>query len=204
MQPHRLGRVIPDCTNRYVLRSRVRRDAGRLTMLPQVSHAATVIDPLPVRRISSTRTTMESATPKKFKSNLLAALDLKPDLDDAENLNPLLTQLKRKQTPGSPDPRQPKRTTTSVRSNIPGLENTLCGCSRTVNSTPDLILPPYSVPAILQPPPSTAGLPKDHRQEFGINYNEDAPVSRLDLAQPDQQEQYGSTPSPCGTSHGLV
>ncbi|KAF9649722.1 hypothetical protein BDM02DRAFT_3186073 [Thelephora ganbajun] len=107
---------------------------------------------------------MEPATPRKFKSNVLAALDVKPNLD------PLPTQTKRKQTPGSPDPRQPKKVAAGIRSNIPGLENVLFS-------------------TILQPPPSSAGLPRDHRQEFGIHYNEDAPISRLDLAAPDQQEQ---------------
>jgi hypothetical protein len=144
---------------------------------------------------------MESATPKKFKSNLLAALDLKPNPNELEDYNPLLTQMKRKQTPGSPDPRQPKRAAATVRSNVPGLENLVCRCPRVINSTRDLISLSYSVSAVLQPPPSTAGLPKDHRQEFGIHYNEDAPVSRLDLAAPDQQQQYGSTLSPCRTSH---
>lgn len=70
---------------------------------------------------------MESATPKKFKSNVLAALDLKPNVDDLENHNPLLTQMKRKQTPGSPDPRQSKRVQAGISSNIPGLENVLRG-----------------------------------------------------------------------------
>lgn len=154
------------------------------------SHAPAATDPY-LHRISSTRTTMESTTPKRFKSNLLAALDFKPNLDNLEN-NPLLTQTKRKQTPGSPDPRQPKRVAAASRSDIPGLENIVCGCSRTVCSMRDLILLSYLVPAILQPPPSTAGLPKDHRQEFGINYNEDAPISRFDLAGPDQQQQYDS------------
>jgi hypothetical protein len=91
----------------------------------------------PVTRVSHARgdlllcfptfTTMESATPKKFKSNVLAALDVKPNLGDPENYHLLLTQTKRKQTPGSPDPRQPKRPAASFRPNIPGLENIPCG-----------------------------------------------------------------------------
>ena len=147
---------------------------------------------------------MESATPKKFRSNLLAALDIRPGPDDLENRSPLLTQTKRKRTPGSPDPRQPKRVADAIRSSIPGLESVICGCSGVINSAPDLILLSYSVTPILQPPPSTAGLPKDHRQEFGINYNEDAPVSRLDFAAPDQQQQYDSSLSRCGTSHEIL
>ena len=135
---------------------------------------------------------MGSATPKKFKSNLLAALDVKPGPDDFENYNPLPTQAKRKQTPGSPDPRRPKRVADAIRSNVPGLENVMCKRFGAINSIRYPIFLSYSVSAILQPPPSTAGLPKDHRQEFGINYNEDAPVSRLDFAAPDQQQQYGS------------
>ncbi|KAF9784773.1 SNF2 family N-terminal domain-containing protein [Thelephora terrestris] len=113
---------------------------------------------------------MESATPKRFKSSVLAALDVKPNPENFEIFNPFPTQRKRKLTPGSPDPRNPKRVASGVRPNIPGLENILFS-------------------AVLQPPPGTAGLPKDHRQEFGIHYNEDAPISRLDLAAPDQQEQ---------------
>ena len=83
---------------------------------------------------------MESASPKKFKSNVLAALNVKPDLDDFENYNPLLTQTKRKQTPGSPDHRQPKRVATGTHSNIPGLENVLRGCPGVINWALDLIL----------------------------------------------------------------
>ena len=147
---------------------------------------------------------MESATPKKFKSNLLAALDVKPGPGDFENYNPLLARAKRKQTPGSPDPRQPKRVAEAIRSIIPGLENAVCGCSGVFSLTRDLISPSYSVTPILQPPPSTAGLPKDHRQEFGIHYNEDAPVSRLDFAAPDQEQQYGCALLPCGISHGII
>ena len=149
---------------------------------------------------------MESATPKKFKSNVLAALDVKPDFNDLQSNNPLPTpnKRKRKQTPGSPDPRQSKRTTGIIRSDIPGLENVLRGCSNVINLTWDLMLLSYSVPAVLQPPPGTAGLPRDHRQEFGINYNEDAPISRLDLAAPDQQQQYGYPLLWRGTSHEIV
>lgn len=136
-----------------------------------------------------TFTTMEPATPPKFRSNVLAALDFKPDLDGLNNCSSLLNRTKRKQAPGSPDPRRPKRITAGVRLNIPGLENETCGCSSVRQSKTDLILLSYPVSSVLQPPPGTAGLPRDHRQEFGINYNEEAPVSRLDLAAPDQQEQ---------------
>jgi len=104
--------------------------AGRFTAPPPLF-------PTPPRRLtftitSSSRTsahaTMESATPKKPKSNLLAALDLKPGPDNFENYYPPLTQAKRKQTPGSPDPRQPKRVADAIRSNVPGLENVIRGC----------------------------------------------------------------------------
>jgi hypothetical protein len=71
---------------------------------------------------------MEPVTPTKFKSNVLAALDFKPDLGDLNNYNPLPNRTKRKQTPGSPDPRQPKRATAGTRLNIPGVENDVCGC----------------------------------------------------------------------------
>lgn len=72
---------------------------------------------------------MESTTPQKFKSNVLAALDLKPSIHDLEDYNPFLTQAKRKRVPGSPDPRRPKKVATGTRSNIPELENVPCGCS---------------------------------------------------------------------------
>jgi len=88
---------------------------------------------------------MESATPKKFKSNILAALDLKSSIDDLENLNPLPSQTKRKKAPGSPDPRQPKRVAAGVRSGIPGLENVIRGYSSVVNSIWDLILLVFSL-----------------------------------------------------------
>ena len=134
---------------------------------------------------------MDSAIPaKKYKSTVLAALDLRSSVEDLENLNLPLTRTKRKRTPGSPDPRQRKRTVAGIRSNIPGFENVLGERSADVCLTYDLISLAYLATPILQPPPSTAGLPKDHRQEFGINYNEDAPISRLDLAAPDQQQQY--------------
>lgn len=103
------------------------------------SHAATATDSVLFHRISSAHAIMESTTPRKFKSNLLAALDLTPSLDNIQNISPMLTRTKRKQTPGSPDPRQPKRIADAVRSNVPGLENILCGCFRTINITPDLI-----------------------------------------------------------------
>jgi len=83
---------------------------------------------------------MESVTPKKFKSNVLAALNVKPDLGDLENYYPPLTQTKRKQTPGSPDHRQPKRVAAGIHSSIPGLENVLRGCPGVINLTVDLIL----------------------------------------------------------------
>ena len=76
---------------------------------------------------------MESTTPKKFKSNVLAALDVKPSINDLENYIPVLTRTKRKQAPGSPDPRQPKRVVDGIRSNIPGLENVPCGCSGAIS-----------------------------------------------------------------------
>jgi len=91
---------------------------------------------------------MESATPKKFRSNLLAALDVKPGLDGLENYNPLLTPAKRKQTPGSPDPRQPKRVADAIRSNIPGLEDLIGWCSGVINSTLDFITLLFSNPDI--------------------------------------------------------
>ena len=69
---------------------------------------------------------MESATPKHFKSSVLAALDVKPNPENFEIFNPFPTQRKRKLTPGSPDPRNPKRVASGVRPNIPGLENILC------------------------------------------------------------------------------
>lgn len=69
---------------------------------------------------------MDSTTPKSFKSNVLAALDVTPNFDDFEISNPFSTQRKRKRAPDSPDPRNPKRVTSVVRPNIPGLENVLC------------------------------------------------------------------------------
>lgn len=147
---------------------------------------------------------MESATPtKKFKSSVLAALDLRSSAEDLENHNLLLTQTKRKRTPGSPDPRRPKRTAAGIRLNIPGFENIIGEHSAVICLTRDPISLAYPGTPILQPPPSTAGLPKDHRQEFGINYNEDAPISRFDLAAPDQQQQYGSSLPRC-SSYDLV
>jgi len=71
---------------------------------------------------------MESATPKKFRSNVLAALDVKPSIEYLENYNPSLTQTKRKKAPGSPDPRRPKRVADGIQPNIPGLENVIRGC----------------------------------------------------------------------------
>jgi len=88
---------------------------------------------------------MVSATPKKFKSNVLAALDFKPDPDDSEDHNPLLTQTKRKQTPGSPDPRQPKRAPASIQPNIPGLGNVLCRCFGVINLAWDPISLSFSL-----------------------------------------------------------
>jgi hypothetical protein len=75
--------------------------ASTIDSAARVSHATAEIDFTigHLRRESSTFTTMESATPKKFKSNVLAALDVKPGIDDLENYNPLLTHTKRKQTP---------------------------------------------------------------------------------------------------------
>lgn len=68
---------------------------------------------------------MDSATPaKKYKSTVLAALDLRSG-EDLENHNLSLTRKKRKRTPGSPDPCQRKRTVAGIRSNIPGFENIL-------------------------------------------------------------------------------
>lgn len=129
----------------YLLQS-LRLEADQKTEIDcaaRVSHATTAIDshtPLTTfRRESSTFMAMESATPKKFKSNILAALDLKSSIDDLETFNPLPSQTKRKRAPGSPDPRQSKRVAASVRSSIPGLENVICESSSVVNSTWDLI-----------------------------------------------------------------
>lgn len=71
---------------------------------------------------------MESATPTKFKSSVLAALDFKPSLDYLESHKPVLAQTKRKHTPGSPDPRQPKRVAAGVQPDVPGLENVIREC----------------------------------------------------------------------------
>ena len=76
---------------------------------------------------------MESATPKKFRSNVLAALDVGPSVGDLGNYSPLLTQRKRKPAPGSPDPRQPKRAAVGIRSDIPGLESVPCECSSAIS-----------------------------------------------------------------------
>jgi hypothetical protein len=110
--------------------------ASTIDSAARVSHATAEIDFTigHLRRESSTFATMESATPKKFKSNVLAALDVGPGIDDLENYNPLLTHMKRKQTPGSPDPRLPKRAAAGVRPSIPGLENVPCGCSSDISS----------------------------------------------------------------------
>lgn len=81
-----------------------------------------------LRREPSTFTTMESATPKRFISNVLAALDVEPSVGTPENYNSLLTQTKRKQNPGSPDPRRSKKVAPGIRPSIPGLENVVCGC----------------------------------------------------------------------------
>lgn len=76
---------------------------------------------------------MESAAPTKFKSSVLAALDVKPEIDGLEDYNPLLSLMKRKRNPGSPDPRRSKRVAAGTRSNIPGLENDICWCSSVIS-----------------------------------------------------------------------
>lgn len=70
---------------------------------------------------------MESASPRKFISSVLTALDVKPSLDHLENYNSLVPQIKRKHNPGSPDPRRSKRAANGIRSIVPGLETDACG-----------------------------------------------------------------------------